>query len=117
MNKKNVREKTDQSLEETAPVSSTPLRRKRGRPRKNPLPEALSPEAPVATEPVVTAEPGPDATAAEPPRRKRGRPRKHPMPEAPAPEATVAVEPETTAEPDPETASREIGRASCRERV
>ena len=89
MNKKNARKKTNQPLEETAPASSMPLRRKRGRPRKNPLPETPATEAAVATEPdapepTTTAEPGPEAIVPEPPRKKRGRPRKKPQPEAPA---------------------------------
>ena len=104
MNKKNARKKTNQPIEEVVPASSMPPRRKRGRPRKHPLPEAptpaeLVPELPAEVElEAPAAEPEPAAEAlvvdAEPLRRKRGRPRKHPLLEAP--EATVATEPETT---------------------
>jgi hypothetical protein len=57
-----------------------PLKKKRGRPRKNPLPEALTAVAPVA------AAPAPDRIEVAPEKvevtvkRKPGRPRKNPMP-------------------------------------
>ncbi|MBQ9875074.1 MAG: hypothetical protein IJM30_11500 [Thermoguttaceae bacterium] len=84
------------------PVAEPP-KRKRGRPRKNPLPEpvAVAPIAPPAPEPLFdlpTAFDPPVATSdalarlprapfqTDPPKRKRGRPRKNPLP-APASES------------------------------
>jgi transcription termination factor Rho len=64
-----------------------PVKRKRGRPRKNPLPADAAPVDP----------------AAAPVKRRPGRPRKNPLPEAPAPAAPAA--PAATGTPARESAS------------
>lgn len=66
--------------EEAAPVVS----RGRGRPRKHPLPAAVS--AAVEVEPVAAPEPEPVV------KRGRGRPRKHPLPAEAAAPVTTAVQ-------------------------
>ena len=71
--------------EAPAEPEAAPVKRKRGRPRKNPLPE----------EPAASVSGEPDAPA-QAPARRRGRPRKNPLPET-----TVAEEPILSAEPVP----------------
>ncbi len=71
--------------EAPAEPDAAPVKRKRGRPRKNPLPE----------EPAASVSGDPDAPA-QAPARRRGRPRKNPLPETP-----VTEEPVLSAEPVP----------------
>lgn len=71
--------------EAPAEPDAAPVKRKRGRPRKNPLPE----------EPAASVSGDPDAPA-QAPTRRRGRPRKNPLPETP-----VTEEPVLSAEPVP----------------
>lgn len=108
--------------------------RKRGRPRKNPLPETEAPA--VKTEPsvfdaikteidAVKTEPGaveePKAAAEEPvveaPKRKRGRPRKNPLPETETAATAEAPKPEASkpeAEQTAETPAAESAPESAR---
>lgn len=92
-----------------AVVATTPtgeVKRGRGRPRKNPLPEEITP-APAPAQTAPTAE----APVAEV-KRGRGRPRKNPLPEetVPAPVATAEVVAEVTAEQPVEEVKRGRGR-------
>ena len=88
-------------LKKEEPVTAEPVaeapKPKRGRPRKNPLPEA-----PVEAQAVEPAE-KPEEPIAEAPKPKRGRPRKKPAAETFAEAATAEVpasEPEKSAEPE-----------------
>ncbi|MBQ1302118.1 MAG: transcription termination factor Rho [Firmicutes bacterium] len=77
---------TSTERETPAEPEAAPVKRKRGRPRKNPLP------ADAASIPSGESETAP---AEAPVRRRPGRPRKHPLPETPAiqPEIRAASEP------------------------
>ncbi len=77
---------TSTERETPAEPEAAPVKRKRGRPRKNPLP------ADVASMPFGESEAAP---ADAPVRRRPGRPRKHPLPETPA------IQPETQAASEP----------------
>ena len=77
-----------EKVEKTPEVATEPPKRRRGRPRKNPLPEE-------------------SATQAAPKKRGRGRPRKNPLPE-PEPEP-ILVEPE---EPKIEEKQEKVEEAS-----
>lgn len=80
-------EEKKQETAEKAPQE--PPKRKRGRPRKNPLPEEQTEKK--------EDNKASDNAPQEPPKRKRGRPRKNPLPEEKAEE-----KPQEIAEPEPE---------------
>ncbi|MBR2576129.1 MAG: transcription termination factor Rho [Firmicutes bacterium] len=86
---------TSTERETPAEPEAAPVKRKRGRPRKNPLP------ADVASTPSGEAEAAP---AEAPVRRRPGRPRKHPLPETPA----IQAETQAASEPVEETAPQVV---------
>jgi len=111
----------------TAPgaAETPPVKRRRGRPRKHPLPEASAPDtappgsdtrtAPAgkgvlgnvrvpaspgsAGQALAAIGPGPTGASPTPIKRPRGRPRKHPLPDVAAPGAPAAAPPASPAGP------------------
>ncbi len=88
---------TSTERETPAEPEAAPVKRKRGRPRKNPLP------ADAASTPSGEAEAAP---AEAPVRRRPGRPRKHPLPETPAVETEAKAAPESVEETTPPAAEK-----------